>query len=165
MIEEKSMQIVEKLVRNGWTGKSGLYVSVVPNKRSKDIIKAVADALGTECDYDDLHCTVMYSKYDSPKEKSTFPKTKTFRAVMKDIRLFGKNEDSLVITLESADLVAEHERLKKLGAKHSWEFYLPHVTIQTGKPWDDYYLENVIDSINGRELVFNGYSWDDVVED
>ena len=164
MIEEKSMQIVEKLIRNGWTGKSGLYVSVVPNKRSKDIIMAVADVLGTECDYDDLHCTVMYSKYDSPAEKS-YPKTKTFRARMKDIQLYGKNEDSLVITLESADLQAEHERLKKLGAKHSWEFYSPHVTIQTGKPWDDYYLENVIDSINGRELVFNGYSWDDVVED
>lgn len=159
------MQIVEKLVRNGWSGQSGLYVSVVPNKRSKDIIKAVADVLGTECDYDDLHCTLMFSKYDSPKEKATFPKTKTFRATMKDIQLYGKNEDSLVITLESADLQAEHERLKGLGANHSWNFYSPHVTIQTGKPWDNYYLENVRDSINGRELIFNGYSWDDISED
>lgn len=158
------MWIVEKVVRNGWSGKSGLYVSVVPDKRSKDIIKAVADVLGTECDYDDLHCTVMYSKYDSPTEKS-YPKTKTFRAIMKDIQLYGKNQDSLVITLESPDLQAEHERLKRLGARHSWHFYSPHVTIQTGKPWDDYYLESVIDSINGRELVFSGYRWDDIVED
>jgi len=159
------MQITEKLVRNGWSGNSGLYVSVVPNKRSKDIIKAVADVLETECDYDDLHCTLMYSPYDVPSEKATYPKTKTFRAKMKDIKLYGKNEDALVITLESEDLMAEHERLKALGAKHSWEFYAPHITIQTGKPFDDYYLENVASTINGREIVLNGYSWDDIVED
>lgn len=157
--------IFEKLIRNEWTGRSGLYVSVVPNKRSKDIIKAVANVLGTECNLDDLHCTLMHSPYDSPKEKSTLPKTKNFRAIMRDIRLFGKNEDSLVITLESDDLQAEHERLKRLGARHSWNFYLPHVTIQTGKPWDDFYLENVKDSIRGRELIFNGYNWADISED
>jgi len=159
------MQITEKLVRNGWTGNSGLYVSVIPNKRSKDIIKVVADVLETECDYDNLHCTIIHSPYDTPAEKSVQPKTKPFRAKMRDIKIMGKNEDALVITLESEDLVAEHERLKALGAKHSWEYYLPHITIQTGKPFDDYYLSNVVDTINGREIVLNNYSWDDVFVD
>ena len=44
----KSLRIVERLIRNGWTGKSGLYVSVIPDNHSKDIIKAVASILETE---------------------------------------------------------------------------------------------------------------------
>jgi hypothetical protein len=159
--------INEKLIKNGYSGNAGLYVSVIPNKRSKNIIKAVADVLGMDCNVDELHCTLMYSKYDAPKTKDVFPKTKTFRAIMQDIKVYGKDKDALVITMESDDLSKEHERLKSLGAVHSWEFFQPHVTIQTfqaDKPFDDFYLDNVIDSINGREIIFNGYSWDDLAD-
>ena len=83
---------------------------------------------------------------------------------MSDIKLYGENQDALVITLVSPELSEEHERLKELGAIHSWMYYSPHVTIQVGKPWDDYHLENVIQAINGRELTFENYSWDDISE-
>lgn len=159
------MQMTKNLVRNGWTGNSGLYVSVVPNKHSKDIIKVIADVLATECNIDELHCTIMHSPYVSPSEKSVHPKTKIFRAKMKDIKLLGKEEDVLAIILESEDLSSEHERLKALGAKHYREFYLPHITIQAGNPFDNYYLDHVADAINGREIVLNNYSWDDIRED
>lgn len=159
------MLFTEKLVRKGWSGRSGLYVSVKPNERSKDVILAVADVLETKCDHEQLHCTIIHSPYDVPKERSVQPKTKIFRATVKDIKLFGKNEDSLVITLESQDLVTEHERLKALGARHSREFYFPHITIQTGKPFNPYYLDNVADAISGREILLNDYSWDDVSDD
>lgn len=152
------------LARNGWTGNSGLYVSVVPDKRSKEIIKVVASVLNTECNLDELHCTIMHSPYDSPFEKSVHPKTKIFRAKMKDILILGENKEALAISLESKDLVSEHQRLKDLGARHSWEFYLPHITIQEGKPFDGYYLEHVADAINGREIVLSGYSWNDIQE-
>lgn len=155
----------EKLVRKGWSGKAGLYASVIPNKHSKDIIVAIADVLETECNREQLHCAIIHSPYDVPKEKSVYPKTKTFRAMMKDIKLFGKNQNSLVIILESNDLMVEHERLKALGARHSREFYLPHITIQTNKPFNAYYLDNVADTINGREILLNDYSWDDVSDD
>lgn len=155
-------QILEKLVSKGWTGESGLFVSVMPDKRSKKIIKAIADVLEAECNTEDLYCTIMYSRYDTPKELSLLPKTKKFLAYIKNIETLGKNDESLVITLESDDLQKEHARLKQLGAIHHWNFYLPYVTIQTNKPWDDYYLDNVRDSIVGRELIFKNYSWDDI---
>ena len=84
---------------------------------------------------------------------------------MKDIKIFGEKMNSLVITLESEDLMAEHERLKALGARHYREFYLPHITIQTGEPFDEYYLDHVVDAINGREIMLSDYSWDDIMEE
>lgn len=156
------MQIVEKLVRKGWSGNHGLYVSVIPDKRSKDILEAVARALGVECDFEDLHCTLVYSQFDAPKELSVWKKNKKFKAKMQDIKLYGKNSDHLVVTLDSPELKAEHDRLIGLGAKHSWEYYSPHVTLCKVENFDDFYLQNVADAINGRELTFEDYSWDDL---
>jgi hypothetical protein len=151
------------IIKEEYSGTKGLYVSVTPDEKTKEIIKAVASVLDTPCQ-EDLHCTLMYSREKALRTDLYVYRPTSFNAAMSEIHLLGPNKDVLVILLESEELQKEFNRLTSLGAEYTYPTYLPHITINHGQPYDDYYLESVETMIKGKKITLGDYRWYDLVE-
>lgn len=76
-----------------------------------------------------IHTTLMYSKDTEyvqvlPKLIGTYIDIEN-----PQYKIYGKNKDTLVIAFDSEVLQARHKELTKLGLKHSWPDYSPHITL------------------------------------
>lgn len=115
-----------------WTGTKGAYVSVRPTAASATLLSRVATQLGLTPSVSDVfkyHCTVMWSE-TTPKvcEPNNCLK---FSSVLKGIEYWlGHDSDGyIVVTLDSNDLIKRHDYWKSLGARHSFDEYVPHTTL------------------------------------
>lgn len=110
------------------------YVSVKPSPESAKAIHnflLMAGLEGINPD-DDFHVTLMYSKESSISQEAAQRLNKpdaVYKATIKGFDILGG--DALVLVLESPEL---QERFKELSIflKHSFDEYLPHMSIKYG---------------------------------
>ena len=163
--------LLEKLIQTEYDGTSGLYVCVVPTKRSADVLVAIGEAIGIKVNPEELHVTLMYSSTTPTSEQAKpwadMMTQVAFQGFITGIELFGKNADHVVVTLVSNDMKQEHKILTGFGAKHSWDVFKPHCTL--GKLSDGYdpsmIDKVVVPLIQGKELWFEKYKWCNLSEE
>lgn len=140
------------------------YINVTLIKEQADVILKELNQLGFKDFKYDFHVSLMYDK-DAPKEElddSKINPNEVFLAVVSDISLLGNpnRENSsgwaLVIELTSKDLIKEHNRLKEVGYKHSFDDFIPHMSLYY-TPTDEEIktLAEYVNRIKGRELIFS----------
>lgn len=133
----------------------GFYSAVTPNSKSIKILKEVCEQLNVELTKD-VHCSVMYSTtcVDSAQARK-FSKQK-YVAFLDHIEFWDGHDHAgyLVLKLKSDDLVEEHNRLKQLGCKYTFDKYTPHITLVTPyKLKDKNILKEVNDNLKHRKIV------------
>lgn len=113
--------------------KNGTYISVKPDKQSKDALRdwAVTNKIPNPLDVKDMHCTVIYSRKGIPEAKH-YDMELPINAKTSGLKIFkqqnGKN--CLVTVVKSKDLSAHHETIMdKYGATYDFDTYIPHITL------------------------------------
>lgn len=155
-----------KHVKEPFSGDKGLYVSVVPDERSRKIFHLIAHYLNLETDASLYHATLMYSPKQAPETYDVSGVPKVFKAKIDGIEFFDEGTHC-VVTVKSPTLQTEHKRLTELGAKHTFTPYTPHVTI-SGNAKDKVLakdLKIVLDLVKGLEVSFIDYNWSNLVKD
>jgi len=108
------------------------YVNVRPDQMIAHHIAGYLKDLGIE-DYiqpDDMHVTVMYSR-NNAIDTNADPKRKYIATVKNGVAIMGKNSSSTVaLKLDSDDLQARHGELFMHGAVHSFDEYVPHLSLK-----------------------------------
>jgi len=114
---------------------SGSYIGVRPDHSSIRLIRSIIrmNQLTNCYDEDELHATLIYSRGSTVPE--SFPNERKlvvpYVAEIRQFELLGPNNDYLTISLKSSDLVARHNHLReKYGLNHSWDKYVPHITLK-----------------------------------
>jgi 2'-5' RNA ligase len=128
--------------------KNGCYSAVTPDQPSKTKLINLARTLGfTKFDPEKLHVTLMYS--ESPITNAKVASAE-FPAICKEVSYWtGHDGKTYVVAKLSGDaLFNEHERLKGLGAKHSFDEYSPHVTLDASEGELSDKLKTAIDEVN-----------------
>lgn len=120
------------------TMKYGTYVGAKPTEETVKGLKKLQKRLGLKnpIGEDELHTTIMYSKYGSP---DLVPSNTTKVAEPLTFDLYGDDKNCLVLILDSPDLVMRHNQLTVYGLKHTFD-YSPHITLTydyQGEPFDD----------------------------
>ncbi len=89
----------------------GVYISVDVSKDSIDRIHEYMDVhlKDLECNRDEIHTTVIFSKKSHKEEIK--PKSYTAKGTSKGFAIFGKENDTLVIEIDSPELVARNQEL------------------------------------------------------
>jgi hypothetical protein len=125
-------------MNNDYTGQNGFYCCRFLAERSKILLTNYLKSIDLEpaLEYP-LHCTVMFSESVPGKlsldSNPVFVETESFK-------LLGK---SLVVTLKSKILEKHFNKWLSLGCVHSFEDYIPHITV----------VDNVEDSnLAGKEI-------------
>ena len=114
------------------------YVSVVPSPAHAAALHRWATRvckIRFGVPKNEYHATLMYdtrNKVGKKKAKGA-SKGRLFKAEFVNVALLGKRNDVLALELHSPDLAKRHEQLKKLGFKHSYKNFLPHVTLKESK--------------------------------
>ena len=79
----------------------------------------------------DYHSTILFSRVPlkNYKPAGIYKPPLTGKAI--GVKMLGKEKDSLVVLLDSPDLVKRHERLMKENPEATWDFpeFIPHVTL------------------------------------
>lgn len=112
---------------------------------------------------DRLHVTLIYDKRDS-MDNSNENLDNTFSAIVKDVKQLGEKGskwEAITLGLESNDLHNRHNELKELGFQHSYDDYIPHMSIKY-KPKDNdlKILKDNLDKIKGKKLLFKERKWE-----
>ncbi|CAG27220.1 RNA ligase [Pseudomonas phage EL] len=103
-----------------------------------------------------LHCTLMYDEQAEEPLVKLNPDAK-FTAYVTGIDVLG---DGLVFNLTSKDLADEHRRLKDGGYTHSFDAFLPHMSVTYD--FDEYDMLKVKQAFatwGGRQLTFSKESF------
>lgn len=125
-----------------YSGKSGLYCSVIPVKGFSSIFELVKEELEVEgistYKYEELHTTVMYSREVAPHpiralkllDKGPY----VFKGWSDKLAYWPghNNKGYLVLKVNSRDLALRHEDYKDLGCVHSFPQYEAHISIADG---------------------------------
>jgi len=108
--------------------KKGVYIATDLTKESQNLIKQYQkDNLNGDLN-DELHCTLIYSQ--KPQQDLIQPKKYTYKAKAIGFSLFGPDKDTLVINLESEDMVKRNNELsKEYGFISDYDEYRPHITL------------------------------------
>lgn len=123
------MKLVEvaKLIENAKKS-TGTYVGVrFSLKTEKAIKKFIKDndipSPDSIKDNGGIHCTLIYSR----KVLNDFKPDKNLKcsAQFKGFKKLGDNKTCLVMELNSPRLVKRYKQIKKLGATHDWDDYIP----------------------------------------
>lgn len=80
-----------------------------------------------------LHVTIMYCE-GQVNWDILYPNAKEITLPLDGKRTheyFGEDKDTLVLTLNDAELQLAHEYYATRGAVHSWDEYNPHITLLT----------------------------------
>lgn len=117
-----------------YTGNNGLYSSVVLASSCIPMIEEIAEELGVDPSYDDLHATVIYSKQPCfepvervMEEQSSEPIVAYCNGVTSWV---GHNKKTyIVLSLVSEALVLKNAALHRMGAQHTFVPYSPHMTL------------------------------------
>lgn len=111
------------------------FISVKVIQNQQDLLREVALDAGVEPLGDDkYHCTVCYD-VNNQAFKEHIPQLpfKSFEGKIIGVEELGNRKGDLVnaiaFVLESPELVAEHNLFKKVGHTHTFEDYIPHVSI------------------------------------
>lgn len=135
-----------------YSGTSGFYAAVLVDLDFgfRSLVALTQSVIGVniqeekaaEKDPDDLvgfHCTVMYSKFPltcSPTQAAAVASRMTGPITVKVHKYEywdgHDNEGYLVAQLVAPDLVRWHNAFADLGAKATFDDYIPHVTLLTG---------------------------------
>jgi hypothetical protein len=122
-------QLVQAKTRIPFTGTSGFYSSC--DILNEDELVTWCQRLGfptDEAETDELHVTVMYCPSWQPDV--AFPSTDVGTATVTGVDLFGPEEDTLVLLLNSPFLSGLHEKWKASGCVPTYSVYRPHLTLQ-----------------------------------
>lgn len=119
-----------KLEMIPYTGKNGLYVSMVPRADLIEEIMKYAGELGIEPDPESLHTTVMYSKIPAGEIPEPDPESQ-FTAVITSVDSWvGHNDKTyVVLKLTSEALTMLHGDYARRGAEPTFVPYAPHITL------------------------------------
>ena len=115
----------------------------------------------------DLHATLIYSKgteVDNSKIKNLLSKGRQeFTGTVKHISKFDSQKSSdlcvIVMEVESYDLEKLHNKLLKIGLKHSYEDYKPHVSLVYNIPTKEAneVIKKLNDFVDGKEITFKDF--------
>ena len=159
-----------------YSGTAGIYVCAVPLHGMRKLIDVVTQCLPEDfqLDTEEAHCTLMYSKNHHPNQlvaaSAACQGAKQFHAVIDEIKQWpGHDGDGyLVAALSSPCLNARHEHWKRTGAVHSFEDFVPHVTLASGYgqpiPTATIKEMNRLLSTSDIRLVFGGERYEDIKE-
>lgn len=124
------------LVLDKYDGKNGCYVCVLPNDECKEELAKIAQQIGNE-NYDEIkekvHTTVVYStaalkeipKYIEPSFEGVCVKVES---------MVGHDGDTYIYAaIDCPALVNLHKTFLRNGAKHSFDDYVCHVTLDKHK--------------------------------
>lgn len=131
----------------------GGYVEVLlQNPEAEEIIATLLQGGITLPEYN-LHCTLMYDKGDPEKPLAVLNPLKVFTAHVLQIDVLGTG---LVFHLTSPALVEEHLRLKAAGYDHSFDSFLPHMSLTYDfNNYDILLIKQLFRDWGGRELRFS----------
>lgn len=76
----------------------------------------------------DLHCTITYSREPVAAIELLEPEFPIY-ATAKKFSLFGEENDTLVLEIESEELLRIYNQSRDLGATSDWPNYKPHITL------------------------------------
>lgn len=150
-----------------YTGTAGLYSSCD--------IENLADLLGY-CDriglavtgVDEFHCTVIYApERDNQLTKENVLRLRTPNApeaTVIGLEMFGPNEDTLVLLLNSPELAQISNKWVQQGFKPTFPEYRPHITVRTDTSATEEELETVRSRIQ-TEPLFSVFFKPEVLED
>lgn len=134
-----------------YTGNSGCYSCVRPDDTSKRAIVNLCERFGLHTDPEELHCTLVYSR-EKAIPMGLIPVTtgRQFDAICTEVKCFQGHDDAwyVALGLDSEDLAAENKRLIESGAKHSFDDYMPHVTLARVEEMTDD-LKRQVEEMNG----------------
>jgi len=133
----------------------GLYVAVKPDQESIEKIFEWCESSGISMmDSSELHCTLAHSEtYDDVEINND----STYKATPLKLDLFGEDENTLVLVLDSDDLSDRHNFLHdNYNLKYDFETYIPHISITYNSNLSREDLDSLpsVDSIG--ELVLQG---------
>lgn len=139
-----------KLTHVKYTGTSGLYSAVTPQPAYVDALMGIAEELGLPTVADSLHTTVIYSKVP-PATQPTFDPERTYTGLVNAIEHWvGHNGKTyIVMKLVSEGIVDENAKFQRMGAKHTFVPFSPHITLSDEVAVDDDMKER-IEKINNR---------------
>lgn len=108
----------------------GTYVAIEFGETSNKNLMKFFENLGVKNIVDDLHVTLIYSRETMLFDEIDLNlKGELIRFDNARYELFGEDNDVLVLRFDSKLLTSAHEKIKKLGAIHSYPNYSPYMTI------------------------------------
>lgn len=138
--------VVARADSHVYTGEHGFYASVAPTQDSVNYFRDWWETMYRYTNHDTpmnetqdigLHCTVMYSHAAlqvAPAVAHQKRATDQFFAQASEFVYWGGHDDEgyFVLQLDSPALRERHEFWRILGAKPTFEEYVPHMTLATG---------------------------------
>ena len=133
----------------------------VPKVFGKALLKHLSSAgLTGLVDSSELHCTLMYDEGNpNLNHKSAVLQ---YVAAIVGAQLFGPNDDTLVLELHCPDLVRRHHYLIRMGYRHSYPDYRPHITVKLGATKQDLELLRKVVKDGVPNIELSGESWSPV---
>ena len=102
------------------------------------------------------HCTLMYDKEQQERLVELRPE-QVFHGNVTAMEVLG---DGLVFHLTGKELSDEHRRLKEAGYNHSFDAFLPHMSITYDfNDYDILKLKQAFAGWGGRRLAFSNQSY------
>ena len=130
----------------------------VPKVFGKALLKTLSAAgLTGLVDSRDLHCTLMYDVENPNLNHKSAALTYCARPI--GAQLFGPQEDTLVLELQCPDLVRRHMYLLRMGYRHSYPEYRPHITVKLGATHDDLKLLRKVVQNGIPDIELGAESW------
>jgi hypothetical protein len=110
----------------------GVYISVKLSEETEELVKEYQNKYLKGQDInEELHCTLIYSK--KPHVDEIEPAEYTAVGTFKEFNLFGEDKDTLVVEINSQDLLRRNEELVKEHKFISdFDEYKSHVTLSYG---------------------------------
>jgi len=108
---------------------AGVYIAVSPDEvTAKAITEFQEKYLKGQDINEELHCTLIYSK--EPYKEEIEPESYNAVGTFKGFNLFGPENDTLVIEVESQDLTNRNAKLvEKYGFISDFDEYRSHITL------------------------------------
>lgn len=138
------------------------YVSV---RLSPEDTAAIYDLLldkgvSLEVKYE-LHATVMYGVNEGNVKLTELDNEKEFKAFIIGTGLLGPDDKkAYTLLLSSKDIHDEHKRLKEVGYKHSFDDFIPHLTLAYDvDKFTEVMLNSLTESLIGMELTLINLSF------
>lgn len=116
---------------------SGGFISVELDPNCTKKITKILDDIGIEDYIKDFHITLMYDKSNPTINVSMT--NKGYTTYITGVDVLGEPDSkwfAVVLKLESDELTARHDKLKKMGFKHSYPTFKMHVSLKY-KPSDE----------------------------
>lgn len=102
------------------------------------------------------HCTLMYDD-EATEQLAELRPNQVFHGNITALEVLG---DGVVFHLTSKELSDEHRRLKEAGYKHSFDAFLPHMSITYDfSEYDVLKLKQAFAGWGGKRLAFSNQSY------